>query len=166
MAIMGSPLREARESFEREYLKIQIRRFSGNISRTASFIGWSDRRSTASSGAGLGDSAMRNDAKMMTNRSLQDQVLHRFAGRRPGTIFMIKGVKLQGCHLVQPFSLLSPRWQAQLVTEWHLDVMPAQAPADPIWAPRGGGNGGGRSCRTVPQARPASGAMTVFISRG
>jgi two-component system nitrogen regulation response regulator NtrX len=39
MAIMGSPLREAREAFEREYLKIQIRRFSGNISRTASFIG-------------------------------------------------------------------------------------------------------------------------------
>jgi two-component system nitrogen regulation response regulator NtrX len=39
MTIMGSPLREARESFEREYLRIQIRRFSGNISRTASFIG-------------------------------------------------------------------------------------------------------------------------------
>ncbi len=39
MAIMGSPLREARESFEREYLQIQIRRFSGNISRTATFIG-------------------------------------------------------------------------------------------------------------------------------
>src|SRR4051794_23456982 len=39
IAIMGSPLREARESFEREYLRIQIRRFSGNISRTASFIG-------------------------------------------------------------------------------------------------------------------------------
>ena len=39
IAIMGSPLREARESFEREYLKIQIRRFSGNISRTATFIG-------------------------------------------------------------------------------------------------------------------------------
>ena len=38
-AIMGAPLREARESFEREYLKIQIRRFSGNISRTATFIG-------------------------------------------------------------------------------------------------------------------------------
>jgi two-component system nitrogen regulation response regulator NtrX len=38
-AIMGSPLREARENFEREYLKVQIRRFSGNISRTASFIG-------------------------------------------------------------------------------------------------------------------------------
>jgi two-component system nitrogen regulation response regulator NtrX len=38
-ALMGVPLREARESFEREYLKVQIRRFSGNISKTASFIG-------------------------------------------------------------------------------------------------------------------------------
>lgn len=38
-AMMGAPLREARETFEREYLRIQIRRFSGNISRTASFIG-------------------------------------------------------------------------------------------------------------------------------
>jgi two-component system nitrogen regulation response regulator NtrX len=37
--LMGVPLREAREHFEREYLKVQIRRFSGNISRTASFIG-------------------------------------------------------------------------------------------------------------------------------
>ena len=39
VAMMGSPLREARENFEREYLRIQIRRFSGNISRTATFIG-------------------------------------------------------------------------------------------------------------------------------
>ena len=38
-ALMGAPLREARETFEREYLRVQIRRFSGNISRTASFIG-------------------------------------------------------------------------------------------------------------------------------
>jgi len=37
--IMGAPLREAREAFEREYLRVQIRRFSGNISRTAHFIG-------------------------------------------------------------------------------------------------------------------------------
>ena len=36
---MGVPLREARESFEREYLRVQIRRFSGNISKTAAFIG-------------------------------------------------------------------------------------------------------------------------------
>ncbi len=33
------PLREAREVFEREYLTTQIRRFSGNISRTAQFVG-------------------------------------------------------------------------------------------------------------------------------
>ncbi len=32
-------LREARESFEREYLKAQIDRFGGNISKTAAFIG-------------------------------------------------------------------------------------------------------------------------------
>jgi len=38
-SLMGAPLREARENFEREYLKVQIRRFSGNISKTASFIG-------------------------------------------------------------------------------------------------------------------------------
>ncbi len=38
-SLMGVPLREARENFEREYLRVQIRRFSGNISKTASFIG-------------------------------------------------------------------------------------------------------------------------------
>src|SRR5580698_4915625 len=37
--IIALPLREARELFEREYLDAQILRFSGNISRTASFIG-------------------------------------------------------------------------------------------------------------------------------
>jgi len=36
---MNLPLREAREVFEREYLIAQINRFSGNISRTAEFIG-------------------------------------------------------------------------------------------------------------------------------
>jgi two-component system nitrogen regulation response regulator NtrX len=37
--LMSIPLREAREVFEREYLIAQINRFSGNISRTAEFIG-------------------------------------------------------------------------------------------------------------------------------
>ncbi len=37
--LMSLPLREAREVFEREYLIAQISRFSGNISRTAEFIG-------------------------------------------------------------------------------------------------------------------------------
>ncbi len=37
--IMGMPLRQAREVFERDYLLAQITRFGGNISRTASFVG-------------------------------------------------------------------------------------------------------------------------------
>jgi two-component system nitrogen regulation response regulator NtrX len=37
--IMGLPLRDAREVFEREYLLAQVTRFGGNISRTASFVG-------------------------------------------------------------------------------------------------------------------------------
>lgn len=37
--LMGLPLREAREVFEREYLAAQISRFGGNISRTAEFVG-------------------------------------------------------------------------------------------------------------------------------
>jgi two-component system nitrogen regulation response regulator NtrX len=37
--LMSMALRDAREIFEREYLVAQIARFSGNISRTAEFIG-------------------------------------------------------------------------------------------------------------------------------
>jgi two-component system nitrogen regulation response regulator NtrX len=37
--VIGMPLRDARERFEREYLHLQITRFGGNISRTANFIG-------------------------------------------------------------------------------------------------------------------------------
>lgn len=37
--LIGLPLREAREVFEREYLVSQVHRFGGNISKTAQFIG-------------------------------------------------------------------------------------------------------------------------------
>jgi len=37
--LLGLPLREAREIFEKEYLIAQIGRFGGNISRTAEFVG-------------------------------------------------------------------------------------------------------------------------------
>jgi two-component system nitrogen regulation response regulator NtrX len=37
--MMSLPLRDARECFERDYLVAQIERFSGNISRTAEFVG-------------------------------------------------------------------------------------------------------------------------------
>ncbi len=37
--MMNQPLRDAREAFEREYLLFHLTRFSGNISRTAEFVG-------------------------------------------------------------------------------------------------------------------------------
>jgi two-component system nitrogen regulation response regulator NtrX len=37
--VMNQPLREAREAFECEYLLFHLTRFSGNISRTAEFVG-------------------------------------------------------------------------------------------------------------------------------
>jgi two-component system nitrogen regulation response regulator NtrX len=37
--VMNQPLRDAREAFEREYLKFHLTRFSGNISKTAKFVG-------------------------------------------------------------------------------------------------------------------------------
>jgi len=37
--LLEMPLREAREMFERDYLLRQVRRFNGNISKTAQFIG-------------------------------------------------------------------------------------------------------------------------------
>ncbi len=37
--VMNQPLREAREAFEREYLDFHLVRFSGNISKTAEFVG-------------------------------------------------------------------------------------------------------------------------------
>ncbi len=37
--IMSLPLRDAREKFEREYLKLQVSRFNGNISKTAEYVG-------------------------------------------------------------------------------------------------------------------------------
>ena len=36
---LSVPLKEARENFEKEYLTTQLKKFSGNISKTADFIG-------------------------------------------------------------------------------------------------------------------------------
>ena len=33
------PLKEARENFEKEYLTTQLKKFGGNISKTAKFVG-------------------------------------------------------------------------------------------------------------------------------
>lgn len=37
--LMSLPLKEAREAFERDYLAAQVGRFSGNVSKTAEFVG-------------------------------------------------------------------------------------------------------------------------------
>ncbi len=37
--LMSLPLKDAREAFERDYLAAQVARFSGNISKTAEFVG-------------------------------------------------------------------------------------------------------------------------------
>jgi two-component system nitrogen regulation response regulator NtrX len=37
--LLSMPLREARESFEKEYITGQLLRFGGNISKTALYIG-------------------------------------------------------------------------------------------------------------------------------
>ena len=45
---LSVPLKEAREKFEKEYLTIQLKKFNGNISKTASFVGMersADRKS-------------------------------------------------------------------------------------------------------------------------
>src|SRR3546814_12493986 len=57
-AIMSLPLREAREVLERSYLEDQVRRFGGNISRTARFVGMEGRslpRNTHPLGVGRSD---------------------------------------------------------------------------------------------------------------
>ena len=36
---LSVPLKEARENFEKEYLTTQLKKFGGNISKTAKFIG-------------------------------------------------------------------------------------------------------------------------------
>jgi len=36
---LSIPLKEARENFEKEYLTMQLKKFNGNISKTANFVG-------------------------------------------------------------------------------------------------------------------------------
>lgn len=63
--MIALPLRDARENFEREYLKAQISRFGGNISRTASFIGMERsalHRKLKSLGVGGNDKAEDTDS--------------------------------------------------------------------------------------------------------
>jgi two-component system nitrogen regulation response regulator NtrX len=66
--IMTLPLRDARESFERQYLSAQLLRFGGNISRTAEFVGM--ERSALHrklKGLGIGDNRRGKNATADTS---------------------------------------------------------------------------------------------------
>ena len=39
---LSIPLKEAREKFEKEYLTVQLKKFKGNISKTANFVEWKE----------------------------------------------------------------------------------------------------------------------------
>ena len=67
--MIALPLREAREVFEREYLNAQMVRFSGNISRTAAFIGMERsalHRKLKSLGVALGAGSGRRLSRLMS----------------------------------------------------------------------------------------------------
>ena len=36
---LSIPLKEAREKFEKEYLTVQLKKYNGNITKTANFVG-------------------------------------------------------------------------------------------------------------------------------
>jgi host factor-I protein len=105
--------------------------------------------------------------------SLQDQFLNSIRrSKTPVTIFLVKGVKLQGIVTwFDPFSLLLRRdGSAQLVYKHGIStIMPAQAPADIDLNPGGeGGNGKKPMLQDLflQAAAREQEAMTVFLVNG
>jgi len=105
--------------------------------------------------------------------SLQDQFLNSIRRSKvPVTIFLVKGVKLQGIVTwFDPFSLLLRRdGSAQLVYKHGIStIMPAQAPADlDLTAGGEGGNGKKPMLQDLflQAAAREQEAMTVFLVNG
>jgi host factor-I protein len=105
--------------------------------------------------------------------SLQDQFLNSIRrSKTPVTIFLVKGVKLQGIVTwFDPFSLLLRRdGSAQLVYKHGIStIMPAQAPTDIDLNPGGeGGNGKKPMLQDLflQAAAREQEAMTVFLVNG
>jgi len=105
--------------------------------------------------------------------SLQDQFLNSIRkSKAPVTIFLVKGVKLQGVVTwFDPFSLLLRRdGNAQLVYKRAIStIMPAQAPAD-LASGTGGEGGNGRKPMLQDLFLTAASRdhepMTVFLVNG
>ena len=105
--------------------------------------------------------------------SLQDQFLNSIRrSKTPVTIFLIKGVKLQGIVTwYDPFSLLLRRdGSAQLVYKHGIStIMPAQAPADLAVAASGEGGNGKKAMLQdlfLQAAAREQEAMTIFLVNG
>jgi host factor-I protein len=105
--------------------------------------------------------------------SLQDQFLNSIRrSKTPVTIFLVKGVKLQGIVTwYDPFSLLLRRdGSAQLVYKHGIStIMPAQAPTD-LELTAGGEGGNGKKPMLqdlfLTAAAREQEAMTVFLVNG
>jgi host factor-I protein len=104
--------------------------------------------------------------------SLQDQFLNSIRrSKTPVTIFLVKGVKLQGIVTwFDPFSLLLRRdGNAQLVYKHAIStIMPVQAPADIAWTSGEGGNGKKPMLQDLflQAAARESEPMTIFLVNG
>ena len=104
--------------------------------------------------------------------SLQDQFLNSIRrSKTPVTIFLVKGVKLQGIVTwFDPFSLLLRRdGNAQLVYKHAIStIMPVQAPADIASASGEGGNGKKPMLQDLflQAAARESEPMTIFLVNG
>ena len=104
--------------------------------------------------------------------SLQDQFLNSIRRSKvPVTIFLVKGVKLQGIVTwFDPFSLLLRRdGSAQLVYKHAIStIMPAQAPADLELAVGEGGNGKKPMLQDLflQAAAREQEPMTIFLVNG
>ena len=104
--------------------------------------------------------------------SLQDQFLNSIRrSKTPVTIFLVKGVKLQGVVTwFDPFSLLLRRdGNAQLVYKHAIStIMPAQAPADLTMGNGEGGNGKKAMLQDLflNAASREHEPMTVFLVNG
>jgi host factor-I protein len=103
--------------------------------------------------------------------SLQDQFLNSIRkSKTPVTIFLVKGVKLQGIVTwFDPFSLLLRRdGNAQLVYKHAIStIMPSQAPTD--LALNGGGEGGKKPMLQdlfLQAAARETEPMTIFLVNG
>jgi host factor-I protein len=104
--------------------------------------------------------------------SLQDQFLNSIRrSKTPVTIFLVKGVKLQGIVTwFDPFSLLLRRdGNAQLVYKHAIStIMPAQAPADLEMATGEGANGKRAQLQDLflQAAARQQEPMTIFLVNG